>query len=51
MSIFDKLLVDLAKESFATLHKSEKFIAGQTSIPVTGKVFGKEAYTSAYYCT
>ena len=47
MSIFDKLLVDLAKESFATLHKSEKFIAGQTSIPVTGKVFGKEEIENA----
>ena len=42
MSKFDKLLVNLAKESFATSHKSKKFIAGQTSIPVTGKVFGKK---------
>ena len=47
MSKFDKLLVDLAKESFATLHKSKKFIAGQTSIPVTGKVFGKEEIENA----
>jgi CDP-6-deoxy-D-xylo-4-hexulose-3-dehydrase len=47
MSIFDKLLVDLAKESLATLHKSKKFIAGQTSIPVTGKVFGKEEIENA----
>jgi len=47
MSKFDKLLVDLAKESFATLHKSKKFIPGQTSIPVTGKVFGKEEIENA----
>jgi len=47
MSKFDKLLVNLAKESFATLHKSKKFIAGQTSIPVTGKVFGKEEIENA----
>lgn len=47
MSIFDKLLVDLAKESFATLHQSKKFIAGQTSIPVTGKLFGKEEIENA----
>ena len=47
MSKFDKLLLDLANESFATLHKSKKFIAGQTSIPVTGKVFGKEEIENA----
>jgi CDP-6-deoxy-D-xylo-4-hexulose-3-dehydrase len=47
MSNFDKLLVDLAKESFATLHKSKKFIPGQTSIPVTGKVFGEEEIENA----
>ena len=47
MSKFDKLLVDLAKESFATLHKSKKFIPGQTSIPVTGKVFGEEEIENA----
>jgi len=47
MSIFDKLLVDLAKESFATLHKPKKFTPGQTFIPVTGKVFGKEEIENA----
>ena len=47
MSIFDKLLVDLAKESFDTLHKSKKFIPGQSAIPVTGKVFGEEEIENA----
>jgi CDP-6-deoxy-D-xylo-4-hexulose-3-dehydrase len=45
--MFDKLLVDLAKESFGTLHKSKKFIPGQTAIPVTGKVFGVEEIENA----
>jgi CDP-6-deoxy-D-xylo-4-hexulose-3-dehydrase len=47
MSKFDKLIDGLAKESFATLHKSKNFIAGQTSIPVTGKVFGEEEIANA----
>jgi len=47
MSIFDKLLGDLAKESVNVLHKPKKFIAGDTHIPVTGKVFGEEEIKSA----
>jgi len=47
MSIFDKLLGDLAKESFNVLHKPKKFISGDTHIPVTGKVFGEEEIKSA----
>jgi hypothetical protein len=41
----DKLLekVDqVAGEAFNELHLPPKFIPGQTNIPVTGKVFGKE---------
>ena len=47
MSIFDKLLGELAKESVDVLHKPKKFIAGDTHIPVTGKVFGEEEIKSA----
>jgi len=47
MSIFDKLLGDLAKESVNVLHKPKKFISGDTHIPVTGKVFGEEEIKSA----
>jgi CDP-6-deoxy-D-xylo-4-hexulose-3-dehydrase len=47
MSIFDKLLVDLAKESVNTLHKPKNFIPGETHIPVTGKVFGEEEIKNA----
>jgi CDP-4-dehydro-6-deoxyglucose reductase, E1 len=47
MSIFDKLLGELVKESVNVLHKPKKFIAGDTHIPVTGKVFGEEEIKSA----
>jgi CDP-6-deoxy-D-xylo-4-hexulose-3-dehydrase len=47
MAIFDKLLADLAKESFETLHKPKVFIAGETHVPVTGKVFGEEEIRNA----
>jgi CDP-6-deoxy-D-xylo-4-hexulose-3-dehydrase len=47
MSIFDKLLVNLAKESVNTLHKPKNFIPGETHIPVTGKVFGEEEIKNA----
>ncbi len=47
MSYFDKLLEDLAKESFDALHGSSKFIPGKTAVPVTGKVFGVEEIRSA----
>jgi CDP-6-deoxy-D-xylo-4-hexulose-3-dehydrase len=47
MSIFDNLLGDLAKESFNTIHKPTNFVAGETNIPVTGKVFGEEEIKNA----
>jgi CDP-6-deoxy-D-xylo-4-hexulose-3-dehydrase len=47
MAIFDKLLADFAKESFDTLHKPKVFIAGETHVPVTGKVFGEEEIKNA----
>jgi len=47
MSIFDKLLGDLVAESFNTLHQPLKFVPGETNVPVTGKVFGKEEIKSA----
>ena len=47
MSLFDKLLEEISEESVNTLHKSVKFVAGETQIPVTGKVFGKEEIKSA----
>ena len=47
MSFFDKLLDDISEESINTLHKSVKFVAGESQIPVTGKVFGKEEIKNA----
>jgi CDP-6-deoxy-D-xylo-4-hexulose-3-dehydrase len=47
MSFFDKLLDDISEESINTLHKSERFLAGESQIPVTGKVFGKEEIKNA----
>jgi CDP-6-deoxy-D-xylo-4-hexulose-3-dehydrase len=40
-------LADFAKESFDTLHKPKVFIAGETHVPVTGKVFGEEEIKNA----
>jgi len=47
MSKFDKLLSKLAKESVKFLHKPKRFVAGETHIAVTGKVFGEEEIKSA----
>ena len=47
MSFFDKLLDDISEESIKTLHKSANFVAGESHIPVTGKVFGKEEIKNA----
>jgi CDP-6-deoxy-D-xylo-4-hexulose-3-dehydrase len=38
---------NIASEAFNKLHLPSKFIPGQTNIPVTGKVFGKEELSSA----
>lgn len=46
----DKLLEKIervAREAFDEFHLHAKFIPGQTSIPVTGKVFGTEELTAA----
>ena len=47
MSLFDNLLEDLVHESFETIHKPKLFIAGETHIPVTGKVFGRKEVRNA----
>ena len=47
MTIFDKLLEDLSVESVNYLHQSKSFVPGQTHVPVTGKVFGKEEIKNA----
>ena len=47
MSALDKLLGELATVSFTTLHQPPKFVPGETNVPVTGKVFGKEEIKSS----
>jgi CDP-6-deoxy-D-xylo-4-hexulose-3-dehydrase len=47
MTIFDKLLEELSVESVNSLHQSKSFVPGQTNVPVTGKVFGKEEIKNA----
>ena len=41
------MLGKLAKESVEVLHKPKRFVAGETHIAVTGKVFGEEEIKSA----
>jgi CDP-6-deoxy-D-xylo-4-hexulose-3-dehydrase len=43
----DLQISQLAQAAFGELHQEKIFIPGQTSIPVTGKVFGKEELTAA----
>jgi CDP-6-deoxy-D-xylo-4-hexulose-3-dehydrase len=43
----DSKIDHLVSEAFAELHPSKPFTAGETNIPVTGKVFGKEELTAA----
>lgn len=40
-------VADLAKEAMASRHPNNQFIAGETAIPVTGKVFGEPELTAA----
>lgn len=47
MSLFDELLEDISQESINALHNSVKFVAGETLIPITGKVFGKKEIKNA----
>ena len=37
----------LVSESFGQLHPSKPFVAGESNIPVTGKVFGQEELRAA----
>ena len=43
----DSQVSQLTEFAFAELHTSKPFIAGESSIPVTGKVFGVEELTAA----
>lgn len=41
------LITNLVREAMEARHPRQEFIAGETNIPVTGKVFGKEELTAA----
>lgn len=41
------MLEEISQESMNSFHNSVKFIPGETQIPVTGKVFGKEEIKNA----
>ena len=43
----DSKIDQLVGDAFAELHPSKPFIAGETNIPVTGKVFGREELQAA----
>ena len=45
-SLLEKI-ENIASDAFNELHLPSKFIPGQTNIPVTGKVFGKEELSAA----
>ena len=45
-SLLEKI-ENIASDAFNALHLPSKFIPGQTNIPVTGKVFGKEELSAA----
>lgn len=47
MSTFQIESAQLAKRAFDEIHSPRDFIAGETNIPVTGKVFGPEEITAA----
>jgi CDP-4-dehydro-6-deoxyglucose reductase, E1 len=42
-----KSIISLAKQAIDVKHGATKFIAGETAIPVTGKVFGEEELNAA----
>ena len=42
MPLFDKILDILTVQVFNDLHTPKPFISGDSTIPVTGKVFGRE---------
>jgi CDP-6-deoxy-D-xylo-4-hexulose-3-dehydrase len=45
--LIDSKIDQLVTDAFAVLHPSGKFIAGETNIPVTGKVFGESELRAA----
>ena len=46
-NLLEELISQSASAALDNLHPSANFIAGETSIPVTGKVFGKEEIRAA----
>ncbi|HCP71873.1 MAG TPA: lipopolysaccharide biosynthesis protein RfbH, partial [Actinobacteria bacterium] len=46
-SQFDEEINQLVVRSFAANHAKSDFLPGETSIPVTGKVFGPEEISNA----
>lgn len=44
---FEEEIESLANRAYYDLHKIEQFVPGETNIPVTGKVFGKEELIAA----
>ena len=47
MENLSELIDSLAEKSFDVLHREKKFVPGESDIPVTGKVFGKNELVSA----
>lgn len=45
------LSTELARKSFSTLHAERPFIAGESPVPVTGKVFGEEEILAAFHAS
>jgi CDP-4-dehydro-6-deoxyglucose reductase, E1 len=43
----EALIKKMVFDALETRHPKQKFVAGETNIPVTGKVFGKEELTAA----
>lgn len=47
MPMEDSFIENLAEQAITNLHQKTEFIPGETHIPVTGKVFGKEEISAA----
>ena len=47
MENLSELINSLAEKSLDVLHRKKEFIPGESDIPVTGKVFGKNELVSA----
>jgi CDP-6-deoxy-D-xylo-4-hexulose-3-dehydrase len=50
-NLLEGLLDQSASVAFETLHPNLNFIAGETTIPVTGKVFGREEIKAAMFAS